>query len=1327
MNKKEERLESILIGVLILTIVVLSAVLIFDITKTITGRAGGETATEYVNIGYGRIIAGDDSSYYHPEPQVLLITDIVPGLISCGDSGACATNKYKIKFTQTSDPGLYNKEYIIDRADEAIVNGFDYDSLTVAGDASVFGDYYISGDDKFDVYELQQVEEPTPIQPASYPYNSKFEAHVRVYEGAKFTSIEFDESGGIITTETDIVPEIIPEGRVGDPLLTLKVYMIKFTSGRSKGVSFPIEVTLNSNDGDRLFSTSFGFGAVQGDTFDVYKWQKVEDTAPPFIQSFRIVDSSGTEVPLGDYNLFANSKYSLKGGRGYYIDAVFNDSPGLVYLDPNTDDNYFVDFYELYVQKMPDGETNWYTFGDCFKNNIFSQTHDTYTSSTQNDNCVFYFPYGEKGKVEYLIHLKDIWYHDVWLTQGPYYYETNSLEPVRIINSGLDSLTGWNVVKDTYTNTGPYVTPKYRITKYISAYPKSGSNFVALPYQSNAKQAPYFEQTINILTGQGGDYKLCAQGINLGGDSQGIMCLGNTCRTANPRQENYQWSKYQWFSYCTEPVSLVSGQQVKILFKGFGKTHYFGWDEVTLRKVGVESAGANSNIFIRSSFNKPVVLSQILDDGSFSEKLLASGSYKYNQLSAITSHFAKSVVTFSNQFSSLGFYRFKIFKEDVLIDDIALDASISDRYVLSLDDGNYKIEAYSCGDYFSILESHGIDAQYFKDLGNFEIIDGSGINRADLGFYPLSIDFIGTGENIQLCDRDGDNPEMCDLSRIVFDEVQRSCSNYLGSISAEVFIEDGSISQTSSSVTGKAITGFAGGDIDAQQMDCTMEGNMQLLSGYINTCYKSVTEDFDCGDRTISVQAYRDIRLTLGTSPEAISYCGSLINQLTDCGVKPEIYQGPKIPYVQAMIDLNTISATTPLPPPNTACGETGGVAYLCKSEPVPNQELCGKLLINSQQKKIAEVTKEMVGNLSSLVSGGYVWDDTPYTIDWPEPTPDETVRVPTSAKINGLRARANDPSQSFKIGKTLSELEKFYISKYYFLTAHEGAYFLAKEYYGFKPFDPNKNSLGFDNKPVHVMHQMDEYCTITPGIFDLGGICEGMTQMVDAFWKNSDATSKTYLSREQLTDIFVYAPETGLRVKAPALRDIAGVPSDDVKKRITYLQNNQARSNLDLIIGMNMYELKEAGITDLLTPHSFYVKLLNSLAIGRPDIFGYIPFPYYYPGHAVLLVNADKEGNLIVYNSNTDTIGLTELKPGFISSKGLSFEESVLKSDGKKEGHKPVFIEDKTKDGSYKPNTNLGLHTKNCRCSGICGTIIRTTLQEELEYEFADNGCESL
>src|SRR3989344_2551968 len=479
---------------------------------------------------------------------------------------------------------------------------------------------------------------------------------------------------------------------------------------------------------------------------------------------------------------------------------------------------------------MPDGETNWYTFGDCFKNNIFSQTHDTYTGSTQNDNCVFYFPYGEKGKVEYLIHLKDIWYHDVWLTQGPYYYETNSLEPVRIINSGLDSLTGWNVVKDTYTNTGPYVTPKYRITKYISAYPKSGSNFVALPYQSNAKQAPYFEQTINILTGQGGDYKLCAQGINLGGDSQGIMCLGNTCRTANPRQENYQWSKYQWFSYCTEPVSLVSGQQVKILFKGFGKTHYFGWDEVTLRKVGVESAGANSNIFIRSSFNKPVVLSQILDDG------------------------------------------------------------------------NYKIEAYSCGDYFSILESHGIDAQYFKDLGNFEIIDGSGINRADLGFYPLSIDFIGTGENIQLCDRDGDNPEMCDLSRIVFDEVQRSCSNYLGSISAEVFIEDGSISQTSSSVTGKAITGFAGGDIDAQQMDCTMEGNMQLLSGYINTCYKSVTEDFDCGDRTISVQAYRDIRLTLGTSPEAISYCGSLINQLTDCGVKPEIYQGPKILYFKVLL-----------------------------------------------------------------------------------------------------------------------------------------------------------------------------------------------------------------------------------------------------------------------------------------------------------------------------------------------------------------------------------------------------------------------------------------
>ena len=56
-RRGEERLENIIIGVLMLTIVVLSAVLLIDITNKITGKAVTEN---YVKTGSGYTIGGDD-------------------------------------------------------------------------------------------------------------------------------------------------------------------------------------------------------------------------------------------------------------------------------------------------------------------------------------------------------------------------------------------------------------------------------------------------------------------------------------------------------------------------------------------------------------------------------------------------------------------------------------------------------------------------------------------------------------------------------------------------------------------------------------------------------------------------------------------------------------------------------------------------------------------------------------------------------------------------------------------------------------------------------------------------------------------------------------------------------------------------------------------------------------------------------------------------------------------------------------------------------------------------------------------------------------------
>jgi len=433
MNKKEERLENILIGVLVLAIVVISAVLLMDITKTITGKA----TYEYVIIGSGSV------SGYCKEGCLLL--------------------------------------------------------------------------------------DPMPINPGVV--------------------------GNLIPINAPLL-EVVP--------LPAGKYQIEFYGGEVGGRRFNVIWVLQSDEagGDLLFlevnQEDWGKTINMGEGFDVYEFKTIEtDTIPPSLTSFKIVDYSGTQVPL------VNNKYTMAGGN-YYVDAVFSD-------------NVALSAYSISIQKSLDNGVTWTSIGSCNKINLNSQTIDTYTSSTQDKGCAFTLPAGETGQIKFAVNLKDT--SNNLASSGPYYYEMVS-EP-NIINPGLDSLTGWNVVKDSYTNTGPYVTPKSRIytpNGYIYVYPKAGTNFVLLPYQSNAKQAPYFEQTITIPSSQAGTYELCAWGVNLGGNSKGKMCLGSSCTaSAGVGGAVGKWEQ----QYCVE-ADLIAGQQVKIRFEGYGKTHYFGWDDLTL-------------------------------------------------------------------------------------------------------------------------------------------------------------------------------------------------------------------------------------------------------------------------------------------------------------------------------------------------------------------------------------------------------------------------------------------------------------------------------------------------------------------------------------------------------------------------------------------------------------------------------------------------------------------------------------------------------------------------------------------------------------------------
>src|SRR3989344_70351 len=400
-KRKEKRLENILIGVLVLAIVVISAVLIFDITNTITGKAGGEITAEYVNIGGGSV------------------------------SGYCKEGCFLM------DPIPVNQ--------------------------GVVGNLI--------------------------PINAPL---------------------------LEVVP--LPAGK----------YQIEFYGGEVGGRRFNVIWVLQSDEagGDLLFlevnQEDWGKTINMGEGFDVYEFKTIEtDTIPPSLTSFKIVDYSGTQVPL------VNNKYTMAGGN-YYVDAVFSD-------------NVALSAYSISIQKSLDNGVTWTSIGSCNKINLNSQTIDTYTSSTQDKGCAFTLPAGETGQIKFAVNLKDT--SNNLASSGPYYYEMVS-EP-NIINPGLDSLTGWNVVKDSYTNTGPYVTPKSRIytpNGYIYVYPKAGTNFVLLPYQSNAKQAPYFEQTITIPSSQAGTYELCAWGV-------------------------------------------------KLKFQGFDKTHFFGWDEVSLEYKGLPPNG----------------------------------------------------------------------------------------------------------------------------------------------------------------------------------------------------------------------------------------------------------------------------------------------------------------------------------------------------------------------------------------------------------------------------------------------------------------------------------------------------------------------------------------------------------------------------------------------------------------------------------------------------------------------------------------------------------------------------------------------------------------
>ena len=149
-----------------------------------------------------------------------------------------------------------------------------------------------------------------------------------------------------------------------------------------------------------------------------------------------------------------------------------------------------------------------------------------------------------------------------------------------------------------------------------------GGKFLAFVYSSESGCPGCLRPIAKkvIIIPETGKYKLCANVANLAGASQGNLCLGSTCKTT----PSPGWQNYNWQNYCTDEVSFTQGDQPTIYMDSYGRTHQFGWDELSLELLvptptSCTDSDGGFDIFVRGtctdSFGGNMADGIIISDG----------------------------------------------------------------------------------------------------------------------------------------------------------------------------------------------------------------------------------------------------------------------------------------------------------------------------------------------------------------------------------------------------------------------------------------------------------------------------------------------------------------------------------------------------------------------------------------------------------------------------------------------------------------------------------------------------------------------------------------
>ena len=491
-------------------------------------------------------------------------------------------------------------------------------------------------------------------------------------------------------------------------------------------------------------------------------------------------------------------------------------------------------------------------------------------------------------------------------------------------------------------------------------------------------------------------------------------------------------------------------------------------------------------------------------------------------------------------------------------------------------------------------------------------------------------------------------------------------------------------------------------------MSCNLDEVTGYLEEYLAGCLKKERSVSSCNDPLNQNEDRPDFYFAeVHYEKDDSMECDYILKQMFNCNL--DIHSGPSyvMNIVGSEMSKRTVQSGEYLPLTDGPCFrlkiEMGTQDdFLCLEEAKALVESCEDERHELQNGHIIKYEREKRYWTAESVNQGYIWSNS----------------APDSAKINGLRKRAEAPFMSFEKKYNwetnqleqpeLSEITKFQVSMTYYLKAKSGAYGLAKNYYDFKEFS-GENTLYFppflNNMGFYKFEEQDSSVCVSFNP-NFKGICWGASNVVNLFYKNT-YTRGVNANCDTLdwlfSDVANAVNVPGTRIDAPALRDLSYTCFSKMNAYASLIQKAQGSPSI-IQVG------KEPDFFPVCLGETYndYLTIMNALSKGYPLAYQFEVWAAYrrqvitlFAAHATLALEPTSSGDLLIYDPNFKggSDGKIKLEYDFEPLCELGFKYPI-----------PGILDPLNYRGSAIAETihpflgNLFyIHQQNCKQAGIC------------------------